>query len=234
MAIKSFGDMLVSNMLMGKQSGIERPANYYGYAYLEITSSQTVTLPDVPWIEVFTVGGGGGGGNAGGGGGYTRSAMIALDNILPKQLTAIIGAGGTVTASNGSSGGSTYIAEHKTHTCALGGRGASGSGGGTGYGYGGDGGSGGAAFNYNGGDLKRGPGGIDGNDGYSANPYTGGIGQGYTTRAFGDPAAPIDYAQGGCTNSAGRLPKVEGDGGWGMNSAEQNGKPGIIILRWPK
>ena len=201
------------------------------------TSSQTFTVPNgVTSIQVFVVGAGGGthktviysdGGYhfpGGGGGGYTNTCGLAVspgDNIS-------ISIGSGVTASNG---GDTVVGSitAKGGYVSKGGNGGNGgSGGGAGEGH--------ASENvvYNSGAM---PGGSDGGDGLRAGTwYTyprGGIGQGTTTRAFGESEGTLystgGYGSGWFTSGSNG---AENTGNGGSNGTNLIGGSGIAIIRW--
>lgn len=149
---------------------------------IKFLTSGTLVMSDSVTIDVFCVGGGGGGRTrggisddthgGGGAGGYTDLAVVSLTAGVEYQI--IIGAGG---AANVDGGATTAFA----HTANGGTTGASG---GT---YGGNGGSGGGcASNL---------GGSNGANSLGASA-TQGLGQGTTTREFGDADGTL-YATGG-------------------------------------
>ena len=169
---------------------------------VELLTSGTIVFLKPATIDLFLVGGGGSGvtpsysqnsntyGYAGGGGGNTVTARGV--NVGTDAINVTIGEGGVAPASGGGrSPGKkttfgTYSAEGATYPAGIdsskrqkGGNGGSGGGGGvSGYSNYGTGGSDGA----------------DGERGSSKN--TGGIGQGTTTREFGEPGGKL-YAGGG-------------------------------------
>lgn len=151
-------------------------------------------------IDVFLVGGGAGGGKwvsgaTGGGSGYTKT--ISVLTITPGvQYDIVIGAGNT-----GAGGMTTAFGE----SVNGGSPGASGS-----TAQGGNGGSGGGSY--------YGDGGSDGSDGVTTTDHPGGLGQGTTTREFGDTSGKL-YAGGGAggnfnKTSASTTPRG-GEGGGG-------------------
>ena len=136
-------------------------------------------------IDVFCVGGGGGGGFCGGGGGYTKTGSFVPNVNTPYEIVIGAGDAGTKTSrsnhANSSHGGSTSAFGV---TATGGGHGSdfdvsspAGGNGGSGGGYGG----------------STSNGGSDGGNGSGGNP---GIGQGRTTREFGQSGATL-YAGGG-------------------------------------
>ena len=159
---------------------------------LKLKTSGVLTLSKDCYADVFVVGGGGGGngiptisvGNyehsgGGGGGGYTNTIRVSFTKNT--EYSAIIGAGGAGGLQNkyGSEGGTTSIND----VSAEGGKSANRySGQLSGGGYGGSGGGSGYAsktYSHSGGD-----GGSNGSNGGGYNVV--GVGQGTTTRAFGD------------------------------------------------
>lgn len=160
---------------------------------LEFIESGTLTLKTDMLADVFIVGGGGAGRYGGGGGGYTKT-------IRGVQLTAgteypiVIGSGGvgaTTTSAYSTDGGESSAFGYSASGGVASGKssndktklagGAGGSGGGSG-----------ASSDYG---SKGGNGGSNGFDGSSAGT-SGGVGQGYTTRAFEEENGTL-YAGGG-------------------------------------
>lgn len=157
---------------------------------VELLTSGTIVFLEPKVIDVFMVGGGGAGwtqqtsersGFGGGGGGYTRT--VRKVNIGPNTpIEVTIGAGGVApNRSGGPSGFKTFTVNGGSYTGAL--RGSNG----------GSGGGGGVASN-----SDYGSGGSDGNTGENGYPSsnTGGVGQGFTTREFGEATGKL-YAGGG-------------------------------------
>jgi hypothetical protein len=198
---------------------------------LEITVSGAYAIaPHVKTVDLFCVGGGGGGGYgnelyAGGGGGYTATLknVVVTTSIPTRLLNCIIGAAGD----RGSNGGTTSI------TSLL-----SASGGATGNTYtGGAGGSGGGG----GGGGSGGSNGSNGIKGYSG---AGGVGQGTTTRAFGEATGTLYSGGGGGTQGTGGAggggqgPDGNGSGATGGTyyggggGTNHSGYQGIILVRW--
>lgn len=206
---------------------------------LKLKTSGVLKLTKSCIADVFVVGGGGAGnlpsngssnfeGAGGGGGGYTSTFRVEF--IKNTEYPAVVGAGGARMTSRGTqapSGGTTSI------------NGVSASGGGGGRyssspfrSYGGDGGSGGAGGGggvYYGGKLKPTPdGGTDGTDGGSfitSSTYgQGGIGQGTTTRAFGELDGEL-FSGGGGGARAASGDRGGGGGGnvGGVGAASENG-----------
>lgn len=153
-------------------------------------------------IDAFLVGAGGSGNSgygSGGGSGYTKTVK-GLTLTENTDYHIIIGAGGIgVSTLTGNTGGSTSAFSNTA---------SGGTGGETRQG--GRGGSGGGSVN--------GTGGSDGSNGANG-AYTGGTGQGSTTREFGESGAKLYAGGGGGENAAG------GDGGGaagGFNSSGGN------------
>ena len=234
---------------------------------LKFLTNGTLTLRTDVNVDVFSVGGGGGGGasvGGGGGGGYTKTLLGLL---LPKNTAvdvfiAIGGSGASVGSTsshtNAGRGTSSYIEINGTrYNQADGGYGGdNGDGSATGRRGGGNGGSGGGGGSYGTG-MTGGKGGSNGGNG-SKGTYTsgnssragsGGTGQGYTTRAFGEPDGEIYSGGGGAALSGARgdetatdssyggthitpVPNRGGGGGGGStNGAGIDGGAGIVIFR---
>ena len=187
---------------------------------IKFLTSGTFTPKKAMTVDLFAVGGGGGSAHsagsyadAGGGGGYTNT-------VLNQSLTAntgyvvTIGAGG-ITATGGTSSFSSLIS-------ANGGKPGS-------FDTGGNGGSGGGPIGGNGGS--------NGSNGSSGATTNVGLGQGTTTREFGELTGGL-YAGGGGGYAA------NGGAGGGGNSFQEgaantgggggcarNGGSGIVIIR---
>lgn len=220
--------------------GLDRPDNYDDYHYVELTTSQTYTIPDgVEWFDVFCVGAGGpgnfsAGANVGGGGGGMTTTVSGVKVPISKQITAVIGAPIMPTLGNVANtyrAGKTFISEFAKATTAEGGMN-----GGRDSGGGGNGGSGGASTLYT--DVP----GADGENSSWDNETGRGKGQGRTTRAFGELEGKM-YAYGGRMQFQGNYGQYApgyvdraGNGGDGRHlpSDTNYGRPGIVILRWPK
>lgn len=157
---------------------------------VELLTSGTIVFLEPKVIDVFMVGGGGSGytagnngynGYGGGGGGYTRTVRrVAIAQNTPIEVT--IGAGGEApNRPGGSSGFKTFAVNGGSYQAGANG------------GHGGSGGGGGVSSN-----SDYGAGGSDGNNGESGYPTsrTGGVGQGFTTREFGEATGKL-YAGGG-------------------------------------
>ena len=168
---------------------------------VELLTSGTIVFLEPRVIDVFCVGGGGGGGYnpqhsedpsnsipfGGGGGGYTRTVKrVAV--LANGSHTVVIGAGGT----SGVDGNATAFDNYSVNGGGKGGTsrlpevGAKG-------GNGGSGGGGGASNSSSGGD--GGSNGENGTAGYPAS-YSGGTGQSFTTKEFGEETGKL-YSGGG-------------------------------------
>ena len=181
-------------------------------------------------VQAFLVGAGGGGGgydvgirSGGGGGGYTATSNVTLP--LSQAITATIGG-----SSPGARGGTSSL------VCSAAAINLSAAGGypGVPSGPGGNGGSGGGGSNNANG--AAGSGGSNGSNGFASaggsgtSPTNGGIGQGSTTREFGEAGGTL-YAGGGGggfgNSDAGRAGGAGGGGtggGWSGPPAT-NGQP---------
>ena len=192
-----------------------------GYWYIYLKSSGTLTMNYKKTnVEAFLVGGGGGGGSdkngygyrtaGGGGGGYCDTKT---------NITVDAGRGYDITVCDGGTGAAHRAGDGSDGkpTMAFGYTVAGGSGG---IGYlegdngdygkpGGNGGSGGGAGGSGGGSIG-GNGGTDGSNGGNGLDRKGGIGQGTSTREFGEASGTL-YAGGG----GGALSGVGGSGGGG-------------------
>ena len=173
-----------------------------------LTSGVLTWLKDT-MIDVFLVGAGGGANStppqAGGGGGYTKTVKnVSLAENT--QYTIEIGTGGE--SVNGG------------RTSAFGSTAEGGKVGGNGRGNGGNGGSGGGG--------NGAAGGIDGANGLSGGIFSGGTGQGSTTREFGESTGDL-YASGGSGDSSGATAGADntGDGG----DIGKAGGSGIVVIR---
>lgn len=190
---------------------------------VELLTSGTIVFLEPKVIDLFMVGGGGAGstfrdydtaGYAGGGGGYTRT-IRKFNAAANTNYTVTVGAGAVYSAANkgapagGSSAFGSFTVQGGVSVGEANGDGkAGGSGGGGGTTSNSDGGAGG----YDGGNGERG-----GNNG-----HIGGVGQGFTTREFGEAAGKL-YAGGGGGGRymAGNTPVISlggsgggGSGGW--------------------
>ena len=151
---------------------------------IKFLTSGTLVINDIlnisNGIDVFLVGGGAGGAGsgAGGGGGYTKT-IKKVSVTLNNGYAITIGAGGNADENGGSSSAFGYSV----------------SGGKTGYYDGGNGGSGGGSGFRKQELASAGAGGSDGSNG-GAGQYNGGVGQGTTTREFGESDGTL-YAGGG-------------------------------------
>ena len=188
---------------------------------IKFLTSGTFTPLKAMTIDAFLVGGGGGGadsssfgvnGNAGGAGGYTKTEkQITLTKDT--EYSIVIGSGGL---------GNNYYQSRSTKGGDTSAFGVTATGGSskipnTNAGHGVAGGSGSGAYNA--------AGGSDGGNGGSWQSYTGGTGQGTTTREFGEPTGDL-YAGGGAggTNTSGRvISGGAGGGGSGTYYKENTG-----------
>ena len=236
-----------------------------------VTTSTSISFPNAfPPVDIFAVSGGGSGAKccnrgtdcaSGGGGGRTKTLLA--QNVAGKTIDITIGAGGIMSLSvnsdvPGVAGGSTIVSLGGSQIINL----AGGQGGTVGanyysYAIGGNGGSGGGGANSTqSSDNTVGNGGSDGSNGTGTR---GGIGQGSTTRAFGESNGTL-YCGGGGGASM-RYVGTGGDGGGGsgirlsgnsggdattygggggaffidstsINSRGGNGYQGLVILRW--
>lgn len=164
---------------------------------VELLTSGTIVFLEPKVIDVFMVGGGGAGstfrdydtaGYGGGGGGYTRT--VRKFNVSANtNYTVTVGAGAVYSAASkgAPAGGSSAFGSFTVQ-----GGGAVGEANGVGR-PGGSGGGGGTTSNSDGG-----AGGYDGGNGERGgnNGQIGGVGQGFTTREFGEAAGKL-YAGGG-------------------------------------
>lgn len=228
---------------------------------LRLLTSGTLTLSRKAVCDIFLVGGGGAGasnrsyswtngtcyyGGGGGGGGYTSTVLNAL--LTAGSHIVTVGLGGTV---GSGAGGATSLDDFSAAGGLGGGRAEAsttssihkGGNGGSG------GGAGGSYYNYTSGSDKNRAGGSGGADGKNGGGSTGsgsisgGIGQGTTTRAFGEEDGEL-FSTGGHGGSAhanhSYNPQTKtdgtGDGGDGarINSskAATAGASGIILIRF--
>lgn len=186
------------------------------------SSSTTWTVPsNVHSVTVFLVGGGGSGsclstaiGGGGGGGGRTGTGTIS---VTPNQnISIIIGTGGARVSSvqSGNSGTSTSFG---TFSVSGGNGGDSANGG-----NGGSGGGGGANWYYDDSDVRDtqgASGGSNGGNGGNQPASSSGIGQGITTRAFGESSGTLYAGGGGGGSRGGRGAQNGGAGGSGGGGA---------------
>ena len=172
-----------------------------------ILTSGFVTAQTDGYIDVFTVGGGGGAHFAGAGSGYTNTQK-QIKIIKGTRYELIVGSGGNPNQKGGATSAFGVTSEGGNPPK---------------YSRGGDGASGGGSA-YDEGERPEPSqmnGGTDGSDGFGD---TKGIGQGSTTREFGEPDGRL-YAGGGA--GAGEVQSGKGgepEGGDGSSS--QDGKPG--------
>lgn len=205
---------------------------------IRLLTSGSLTMLKPIDVDAFLVGGGGAGsGNLGGGGGYT---------LTQKAVSLVIGTGYPIMIGAGGVGGVSVLGTAGGATSAFG---YTASGGGTpGNAYPpskcGDGGSGGSGSVY---DNITAIGGVNGANGVVIDGFAAGIGQGTTTREFGETTGTL-YADGGSgrgaptpgngggTGSAGTVlgnaaTQNTGGGGGGGGGYGGNGGSGIVIIR---
>ena len=159
-------------------------------------------------IDIFLVGGGGGGGSyngSGGGGGYTRT--VKHITMADPSYYITIGQGGSGGTSK-HAGGDGEATTFDTFNAAGGKGGKSGSSGGAG------GSGGGSCANTQNGTGVAAAGGSDGANG-GASTYTGGAGQGPTTREFAERSGVLYAGGGGGSSEANGTPGEGGAGGGG-------------------
>lgn len=184
---------------------------------IKLTSSGTLTCSAAGAIDIFCVGGGAGGYATWGGGGGGGRTCTCLNTALTdgQSIAVTIGAGGAASGNGGTTSfgalASASGGDAPTSANPLGGNGGSG---------GGAGGNGGAG-------SGGGAGGSDGGNGATVGAYTGGTGQGTTTREFGEPGGTL-YAGGGAGN--GEYAAAGGSGGGGSSSTGYHtaGNPGTV------
>lgn len=223
------------------------PVNVVGDE-VTITSTKNWTVP-TGWrtMKVFGVGGGGGGqgggsggntGRGGGGGGYTKtSGNIA---VTPgTSYSAQIGSGGAGSTSNAnaSDGGATKLGDVFTVNGGQGGR----YGTGASRQSGGNGGSGGGAnsfYSSSGSSLQNDgrPGGSNGSSGGStqssadgSKSFSGGTGQGTTTRSFGESAGSLFAGGGGGGGHMNHPSGSGGEGGGGAGGSTSSGSGNYAV-----
>ena len=159
-------------------------------------------------IDIFLVGGSGGGGSyngSGGGGGYTRT--VKHITMADPSYYITIGQGGSGGTSK-HAGGDGEATTFDTFNAAGGKGGKSGSSGGAG------GSGGGSCANTQNGTGVAAAGGSDGANG-GASTYTGGAGQGTTTREFAESSGVLYAGGGGGSSEANGTPGEGGAGGGG-------------------
>lgn len=209
---------------------------------LKLKTSGVLTLTKDCIADVFCVGGGGGGNGSnststnyhyhsggGGGGGYTKTQRVSFTKQT--QYQAIIGAGGSGASKNafGGEGGTTSINEvsaeggksSNKYSGQLSGGGYGGSGGGSGYPS--------KEYAHGGGD-----GGSNGSNGSGYNVV--GVGQGTTTKAFGDSDGELFAGGGGAGDAMGTNSSINyksgiggsGGGGNGADSGQRNARTPVL------
>ena len=198
-------------------------------------------------VDVFCVGGGasGGGIGFGGGGGYTATVTKTVSTGVAYQI--VIGAGGAGVAGNASAKGNDGGTTSALGVYANGGQGGKswnqqGAGEGSGGASGGGASGGKNAQAY----VAGGAGGADGADGGASQYWSGGFGQGTTTREFGESTGDL-YAGGGggwgstvgaggnggggAGNGTSGKPNTGGGGGAANGTTTGAGGSGIVIIR---
>ena len=209
--------------------------------YIELYSSGTLTLAEYEY-DLHAVGGGTSGRagtiqptqggsthylSAGGGSGYTNTTLSK--SVAAGSYAVIIGSGGVGAFNTGdgtmypaNAGGATQITLPDVTLSALGGKITNNSATAV-QSQGTDGGSGGGAGAGNG--TKAGNGGSDGSNGENGNNnsananWRGGIGQGATTRDFGEPTGTLRAGGGGGQGNSEANKGLGGDGGGGYGKA---------------
>lgn len=178
------------------------------------TASGTFTVPsNVNTIDVFCVGGGGGNTSkyrcGGGGGGYT-AYKTKISVSAGTTYTVTIGAGGTAGTGGTTSFGSLVSATGGTSDTSSGGDGGSGGGSSMAAGHNAN------YFGLTGGSNGGNGGGLTDT---SANKYKyAGIGQGTTTRAFGESSGTLYAGGGGGNNYSTYVGYAGGSGGGGKGA----------------
>ena len=233
-------------------SGVQWRIKFLTSGVLKFTTEQM--------IDVFLVGGGGAGGprhaggkfptymyGGGGGGGYTKTSKL-INLLANTSYSIVVGSGGSGTSYT--SGGNTtgFNLTANGGNCGYGGTGAYAR-------KGGDGGSGGGAGGRfetagSGQGYTNGSGGIDGGNGTDAEDTNRkyGIGQGTTTREFGEVGSTL-YSNGGkggygtpgvVTNgssntgnagSGGTYVRISSGSGFEAKEMAGSGGSGIVIIR---
>ena len=218
-------------MSVSSRAGGSTPSfTYTGtYTFLQDTASNwrikfltdgTFTPLSDMVIDLFAVGGGGGTehgsgqyADPGGGGGYTKT-VLSRTITANTQYAVVVGAGGHGWGGGDSSFGSLITASGGNAGSAR---------------YGGNGGSGGGPIG--------GKGGSDGSNGYSGQTSFVGLGQGTTTREFGEPTGDLYGGGGGgygATGGAGGGGDYWNDGApntGGGGGGARSGGSGIVIIR---
>lgn len=208
---------------------------YSGHDYrvyaIKDTDKDHITVERPGYVDVFLVGGGGGGGRSGGGGGYTKT--IHAVHLARGTIRVQVGKGGEPAL-----GGRNVQAEDGEPTVFDEYRARGGGGGSNIGGHGGSGGgrhSSGSGCNTNVWWGVRGTfGGRDGGNGAGGgshsnplgegNMYTGGEGQGTTTRAFEEEDGK-EFAGGGASDGCGRGIGEAWGGGGGNSMDSLAGEP---------
>jgi hypothetical protein len=191
---------------------------------IKFLGSGTFTPKKNITIDVCAVGGGGGGSrnpdapSRGGCGGFTQNQMSII-LLADEPYPVVVGAGGIGNTSTGGGNGGDGGESSAFGVEA----------------YGGDGGLRWSPwYGGSGGASTGGSPGVDGANGTGADPV--GVGQGTTTREFGEPTG-FRYSDGGGLTASGTyapLAANTGHGGWARTSAGlsgQNGASGIVVIR---
>ncbi len=189
----------------GDSSFIGESDGNWKIKFLSSGTLRFTTLNSAKYVDIFCVGAGGNGTFAGayvgGGGGYTTTSR-SVQLTVNTDYNIIVGVGQTEEDGEDSKFGNIVIAK----------------GGGKATHGGGNGGSGGAG--------APGSPGTDGGNGSGNSSFPGGIGQGTTTREFGESTGDL-YATGG-SNISGVAGAVNTGNGSGADIA---GGSGIVIIR---
>lgn len=182
-----------------------------------ISSTNWVVPARCKKVDVFLVGGGGSGSYSGGGGGYTKT-FLGIPVVPGESIPIVVGSGGIGWDGIGgrmdgyysqfkdqtyrADGGKCPPAFSNASTCK-----------------GGDGGSGGGTYTQFSSVVPHG--GSNGQNGITNNGYYG-IGQGSTTREFGDPSGKL-YGGGGGGGAGGGSTPGRGADGAGNGATAPNG-----------
>lgn len=205
---------------------------------VELLTSGTIVFLEPKVIDVFMVGGGGAGDGSstrtnstraykiggGGGGGYTRtSKRISVQG----SYQIVIGAGGSM----GVNGGATSFGDKLSVNGGISGRDLPGTSSSTIGGHGG-GSGGGGGVNYN---SDYGTGGYDGSNGEHGYPTdrSGGQGQNFTTREFGEPAGKLYAGGGGGGRAMSSATPIISNGGSGGGGSGGFGWDDNIVAQAP-
>ena len=215
------GWTVISSEVLIPATGIHYTGTYTliddgsGHWRVKFLTSGILTVDGTATIDALLVGGGAGGGNTGnesggGGGGYTTTApSIAIASGV--QYPIVVGAGGNAGTDGGASAAFGATAHGGYSTTSL---------------YGGYGGSGGGAGHNTTG--VAGDGGSNGGNGGNSASGGGGVGQGTTTREFGEASGTLYSGGGGGGGSADTGTGGAGGGGNGANYAGANATSGTV------